>query len=72
MPPGPWSAPPRAAIVLPIRSIIAHQLAGFLVLGLSSRLQFNDNFLKLSPRDSVFALLSKSKCLTVKAALISY
>jgi PAS domain S-box-containing protein len=44
VPPGPWSAPPRAAIVLPIRSIIAHQLAGFLVLGLSSRLQFNDRY----------------------------
>src|ERR1700736_152016 len=44
VPPGPWSDPPRAAIVLPIRSIIAHQLAGLLVLGLSSRLQFNDRY----------------------------
>jgi hypothetical protein len=31
--------------VLPIRSNIAHWLAGFLVLGLSSRLNFDDRYL---------------------------
>jgi PAS domain S-box-containing protein len=45
VPPGPWSDPPRSAVVLPIRSNIAHQLAGFLVLGLSSRLQFDQRYL---------------------------
>jgi hypothetical protein len=37
--------PPKSAVVLPIRSNIAHQLAGFLVLGLSSRLRFDERYL---------------------------
>ena len=45
VPPGPWSNPPQSAVVLPIRSNIAHQLAGFLVLGLSSRLHFDGRYL---------------------------
>jgi PAS domain S-box-containing protein len=45
VPPGPWSDPPRSAVVLPIRSNIVHQLAGFLVLGLSSRLHFDERYL---------------------------
>ena len=45
VPPGPWSNPPQSAVVLPIRSNIAHQLAGFLVLGLSSRLHFDERYL---------------------------
>jgi hypothetical protein len=48
VPPGPWSDPPRSAVVLPLRSNIAHQLAGFLVLGLSSRLEFDDRYLNFS------------------------
>src|SRR5580704_2017545 len=44
VPPGPWSDPPRSAAVWPIRSNMAHQFAGFLVLGLSSRLQFDDRY----------------------------
>ena len=44
VPPGPWSDPPRSAVVWPIRSSIAHQLAGLVVLGLSSRLQFDDRY----------------------------
>ena len=44
VPPGPWSDPPRSAVVWPIRSNIGHQLAGFLVLGLSSRLRFDDRY----------------------------
>ena len=44
VPPGPWSDPPRSAVVWPIRSNIAHQLAGLVVLGLSSRLQFDDRY----------------------------
>jgi PAS domain S-box-containing protein len=45
VPPGPWLNPPKSAVVLPIRSNIAHQLAGFLVLGLSSRLRFDERYL---------------------------
>jgi PAS domain S-box-containing protein len=46
VPPGPWSDPPRSAVVLPIRSNMVHQLAGFLVLGLSSRLHFDERYLE--------------------------
>ena len=44
VPPGPWSDPPRSAVVCPVRSNIAHQLAGLLVLGVSSRLSFDDRY----------------------------
>lgn len=44
IPPGPWSEPPKAAAVLPILSNVAHQPAGFLVAGLSSRLRFDDSY----------------------------
>jgi PAS domain S-box-containing protein len=44
VPPGPWADPPVSAAVLPIRSNIQHQLAGFMVAGLSSRLKFDDNY----------------------------
>jgi PAS domain S-box-containing protein len=37
VPPGPWLDPPREAVVVPIRSNIAHRLAGFLVAGVSVR-----------------------------------
>jgi signal transduction histidine kinase len=44
VPPGPWSDPPRQAVVAPIYSNIAHQMAGVLVVGVSSRLQLNDSY----------------------------
>jgi PAS domain S-box-containing protein len=44
VPPGPWSAPPERAAVVPIRSNIAHQLAGFLIAGLSPRLRYDDSY----------------------------
>jgi PAS domain S-box-containing protein len=44
LPPGPWSDPPRSAVVWPIRSSLAHHLAGLIVLGISSRLQFDDSY----------------------------
>jgi signal transduction histidine kinase len=50
LPAGPWSDPPNVAAVVPIRSNMAHQLAGFLVAGISSRLEFDEtygNFLDL-------------------------
>ena len=33
VPPGPWSDPPEKAVVLPIKSSLPNQLAGFLVAG---------------------------------------
>jgi PAS domain S-box-containing protein len=44
VPPGPWSDPPRAALVFPLFSSEAHRLAGFLVLGISSRLRFDNTY----------------------------
>jgi PAS domain S-box-containing protein len=44
VPPGPWSDPPDSAVVCPIRSDMAHQLAGLLVVGVSSRLHFDDRY----------------------------
>jgi hypothetical protein len=35
VPPGPWADPPRQAVVVPIRSNVPHELAGFLVAGIS-------------------------------------
>src|SRR3984957_569104 len=39
--PGPWADPPREAVLVPIRSNIAHQLAGVLVAGVSPRLKLD-------------------------------
>ena len=44
VPAGPWGDPPVQALVTPIRSNIAHQLAGVLVMGISSRLQLDDSY----------------------------
>lgn len=44
VPAGPWPDPPNAAAVLPIRSQMAHQLAGFLVAAISSRLRYDDDY----------------------------
>ncbi len=49
-PQGPWADPPSTAAIVPIRSNIPHQFAGFMIVGISSRLQFDDgyrNFLEL-------------------------
>ena len=44
LPPGPWTDPSHAAAVVPIKSDIAHQLVGFLVVGISPRLRFDDAY----------------------------
>jgi len=44
VPPGPWPDPPQCAAIVPIRSHVAHQTAGFLIAGLSSRLQFDEGY----------------------------
>jgi signal transduction histidine kinase len=43
-PPGPWADPPSSAVVWPIRSNSAHRFVGFLVLGVSARLRFDDRY----------------------------
>ncbi|WP_172834183.1 response regulator [Nitrospira japonica] len=42
--PGPGTEPSAGAVVVPIRSNVAHELAGFFVAGLSPRLQFDDGY----------------------------
>jgi len=44
LPPGPWADPPTRAVVVPIRSNTAHQLAGVLVAGVSSRLRLDQQY----------------------------
>jgi PAS domain S-box-containing protein len=44
VPPGPWPDPPRTAVVCPVPSNVANQLAGLLVLGVSSHLSFDDRY----------------------------
>ncbi|MDC8448814.1 MAG: response regulator [Nitrospira sp.] len=43
-PAGTWFDPPRQAVVVPIRSNTVHQLAGFLVAGVSIRLQLDEPY----------------------------
>jgi signal transduction histidine kinase/DNA-binding response OmpR family regulator len=44
IPQGSWPDPPRAAALVPVRANISHQLAGLLIVGLSSRLQFDEKY----------------------------
>ncbi len=44
LPPGPWSDPPNTAVVLPIGSGKRHEPVGFLIVGVSSRLQLDDAY----------------------------
>jgi hypothetical protein len=51
IPPNAWSDPSDRAAVVPIRSNLAHQLAGFLIAGISPRLRFDElygGFLELA------------------------
>ncbi|MGH6795523.1 MAG: GAF domain-containing protein [Methylocella sp.] len=42
VPSGPWSDPPRCAVMVPVRSSKAHRLAGLLIAGVSPRLRLDD------------------------------
>lgn len=44
VPAGPWSDPPHTAVVVPIKSNIAHRLAGFLIAGATPRLKLDDHY----------------------------
>jgi PAS domain S-box-containing protein len=49
-PQGPWSDAPSTAAIIPVRSNITNQFAGFMIVGLSARLPFDEsyrNFLEL-------------------------
>ena len=41
IPPGPWFDPPHTAVVVPISSNNAHKPAGLMIVGVSSRLKFD-------------------------------
>lgn len=45
IPPGPWRDPPHTAVVMPILSNKLHHVAGFLIAGVSARLQFDQSYL---------------------------
>jgi signal transduction histidine kinase/DNA-binding response OmpR family regulator len=44
VPPGPWQDPPRQAVIVPIKSSIARELAGVLVAGVSARLKLDEHY----------------------------
>ncbi len=44
VPQGPWTDAPNMAAVVPIRSNMQHQLAGFMIAGLSPRIRFNQSY----------------------------
>ena len=44
VPQGPWSDAPNMAAIVPIRSNMQHQLAGFMIGGVSSRIHFDQNY----------------------------
>jgi len=44
VPRGPWSDPPHTAVVVPVPSNKAHELAGLMILGVSARLRFDDPY----------------------------
>ena len=43
-PAGPWSDPPNCAVIVPLRSNKAHELAGLMVAGVSPRLKLDDQY----------------------------
>jgi signal transduction histidine kinase len=44
IPRGPWSDPPKMAVVVPIPSNKSHEPAGLMILGISSRLRFDERY----------------------------
>jgi len=44
IPAGPWSDAPHTAVVVPIPASRAQELAGFIVVGISARLRFDDAY----------------------------
>ena len=44
VPSGPWSDPPHTAVLLPIPSNSAQELAGYLIVGISARLKLDERY----------------------------
>lgn len=44
VPSGPWANPPQQAVIVPIQSTAAHQLAGFLVAGVNPRVRLDARY----------------------------
>jgi len=44
VPAGPWSDPPRTAVIVPIPSAKNGDVRGFLIHGVSARIRFDDNY----------------------------
>ncbi len=44
VPPGPWSDPPRAAVIVPIPAAKTGEVRGFVIEGVSARLGLDDNY----------------------------
>lgn len=44
VPPGPWSDPPSTAVIVPIPAAKSGDLRGFLISGVSARLEFDENY----------------------------
>ena len=65
IPRGPWSDPPHTAVLVPIKSNVAHQLAGFLIAGVSPRL-------RLDEQDRSFLDLVASQIATAIATARAY
>src|SRR5262245_28136259 len=62
VPQGPWSDAPGQAAVVPIRSSLAHQVAGFLVAGVSARLRLDHLY------QSFFELVANQIAVTIANA----
>ena len=62
VPPGPWSDPPHQAVVIPVKSNVAHRLAGFLIAGVSPRLKLDEQY------SSFFELLASQIASVIAAA----
>lgn len=62
LPRGVGSEPPRNAAIVPLRSHIPHRLAGFMIVGISPRLQFDESYRKF------LGLMSTQVSTTIGAA----
>jgi len=64
IPKGPWSNAPQSAVVIPLCSNKAHDYVGFLVCGISSRLQYDEQY------QHFFNLLSAQICTALSTAAV--
>jgi len=67
-PGGPWPEPSRAALVVPIVQVAAESLLGFLVAGISPRLEFDDDYRAFleAVADHLEAVLARARLIEEK------